>query len=306
MKYKLEEESGVTDKWLFDNVVCKLTNSYPPSRNRVAKVLALPLLWACLDPDASLFVPSKVKDRITTAYAAIKQLPGTVNPVKRVPLAIFRAAENLVIQELVEVEGDGNNTHPHHQQAHQANEHGVQIMFSKLHQMEKAMKENKESLELKIDRQTTELRTEMNRIGRNVQRLALLPAHRAQTNNNAPEQLDVVNNGNEQAQEVAFATTLSSNPKDLYTLWQEYEFGIDGRKPAKDFNATEQGQVKHKFFRRKVFWDVVVKLVNAGCMAEVAIDRVYNTYGVQQSITTILSFMIRDKRQNITHPQLQI
>ena len=44
IKYKLEEESGVTDKWLLENVTAWLTNLHTPLQNRVSKVLALPLL----------------------------------------------------------------------------------------------------------------------------------------------------------------------------------------------------------------------------------------------------------------------
>jgi hypothetical protein len=45
---------------------------------------------------------------------------------------------------------------------------------------------------------------------------------------------------------------LSPNPRNLHTLWQEYEFGFGGRKPAKDFMAEERGRVKYSYHRRKV------------------------------------------------------
>jgi hypothetical protein len=302
ISYKLEEGSGVTDDWLLENVVPKLLNLYPASQNKAAKVLALPLLWACLDPDASNMVPATVRERVTNAYLTIKQLPGSINPVKRVPIAVYRAAENLVIQELVEMDGN-EGQHPHQQQTHQANEHGVQILFSKVHGMDKKLDNIKESIELSLHRNTAELRNEISKVSRNVQRLALLPAHRAQrVDNNEPQQL----NNNNQQEQVAFATTLVGNPNDLYQLWHEYEFGIDGRKAAKDFSAIERGRVKFKFYRRKAFWDVVLKLIHGGLMAEVAIDRVYSTYGVKESITKILNMMLRDRKDNITPPPLQV
>ena len=34
---------------------------------------------------------------------------------------------------------------------------------------------------------------------------------------------------------------LYKNPKDLHTLWKEWEFGLNGVKPAKDFTYHERG-----------------------------------------------------------------
>ena len=41
--------------------------------------------------------------------------------------------------------------------------------------------------------------------------------------------------------------TLSKCPWDLWILWQEYEHGLDGCKPAKDFNDAERGQVSSTY-----------------------------------------------------------
>jgi hypothetical protein len=302
--YKLEEGSGITDDWLLENVVPKLLNLYPASQNRVAKILALSLLWACLDPNALNMVPVTVRERITKAYITIKQLSGSTNPVKRVPVSVYRAADNLVIQEIIEMDGNEGieGQHPHQQQAHQANEHGVQILFSKVHAMDKKLDDMKESIELSLHQSQAEVRNEIGKVNRNVQRIALVPAQRVQQVNNNLQQL----NNNDQQLEVMFATTLASNPKDLYQLWHEYEFGIDGRKAAKDFSGIERGRVKFKFYRRKAFWDVVLELVRGGLMAEAAIDRVYSTYGVKESVTSILNKMLRDRKDKIRHPQLQV
>ena len=39
--------------------------------------------------------------------------------------------------------------------------------------------------------------------------------------------------------------TLSKLPKPLYVLWNEWEFGVGGNKPAILFSATERGRLKH-------------------------------------------------------------
>ena len=64
---------------------------------------------------------------------------------------------------------------------------------------------------------------------------------------------------------------LYPRPQNLYDLWQEYEFGLRGKKPS----------------RRKVFLDVIVKLVNAGHASDTAVDEVYNCYDRSLPVPTI-------------------
>jgi hypothetical protein len=132
IQYKLQKDSGISYGWLYENFVSHMLNLYPASQNRVAKILALPLLWACLDADACKIVPAAVSGRVKAAYLTIQQLPNDINPVKRVPIMIYRNNDNLVIQDLVEVDGNDEVVaqHPHQHPTHQANEHGVQILFS--------------------------------------------------------------------------------------------------------------------------------------------------------------------------------
>jgi hypothetical protein len=79
-------------------------------------------------------------------------------------------------------------------------------------------------------------------------------------------------------------------------LWVEYQTGIGGRKPARDFTARERGLDKYRYYRRKHVWDVVSNLVNAGVIARVAIDRMYNHYGANRSVTRIINDIMRDKK----------
>ena len=46
---------------------------------------------------------------------------------------------------------------------------------------------------------------------------------------------------------------LTSKPEDLYILWNEYEFGINGSKPAQMYTAVERGRNKYSYSRRKIF-----------------------------------------------------
>ena len=44
-------------------------------------------------------------------------------------------------------------------------------------------------------------------------------------------------------QQVVLRGLLSKSLKDLYLLWREYEFGLDGQKPARQFTSVEKGKV---------------------------------------------------------------
>ena len=73
--------------------------------------------------------------------------------------------------------------------------------------------------------------------------------------------------------------TLSPVPRDLYTLWEEFEFGLGGRKAARRFTPHERGQVRLKYSRRKVIWGVLERLVRSGYTARAACDNIYEAYG---------------------------
>jgi len=99
--------------------------------------------------------------------------------------------------------------------------------------------------------------------------------------------------------------TISKNPKDLYILWKEYVEGIGGRKPARLFTPTKRGRVKSLYHCRKVVWDSISLQINAGITAHVAIDRIYQAYGANQSVTLIINSMMRDRKERGSHPNLR-
>ena len=95
-----------------------------------------------------------------------------------------------------------------------------------------------------------------------------------------------------------FSATLSPHPRDLYTLWQEYEFGIGGRKPARQFTMGERAKVKFTYCRRKIVWDVIDRLVRSGYTAQVAIDKIYEVYG-RVSVSDMIKRMRQDTRNGV-------
>jgi hypothetical protein len=104
-----------------------------------------------------------------------------------------------------------------------------------------------------------------------------------------------------------YVSTLSPTPRTIYILWQEYELGIRGRKPTRLFTPAERGKVKYSYHRRKVVWDVIASLVRTGDTAQVAIDRLYEVYGVAMTVSHIFNMMRQDRRTyNGCHPQLRV
>ena len=81
-RYALKQGSGVSDNWLWQYVVPNILRSQH-IQDRVALVLALPLVWAAFDNDMENYMPATLRNRIRTAYEDIRQLDIAENPVKK-------------------------------------------------------------------------------------------------------------------------------------------------------------------------------------------------------------------------------
>lgn len=92
---------------------------------------------------------------------------------------------------------------------------------------------------------------------------------------------------------------LSRMPKSLYLLWDEYETGLGDNKAAKDFTENERGAVKYTYYRRKVFWEVVERLMRRGHTSRVAVDMIRAAYGVSKSVTAVINLMRDDRTRGI-------
>ena len=110
------------------------------------------------------------------------------------------------------------------------------------------------------------------------------------TTNSSDPQPDVSENN------VAFKYSLCKGPKDLVTVWNEYEHGIGGRYPAKSFTREQRGKVKDTFYLRNLLWQTVLKFVNAGHTAVAACDMVQKAYGYDKSVSWILKQMAKENK----------
>jgi hypothetical protein len=100
IKYALVDDGGITWSWIKEYVVPGIAQKFEPL-NTIVEVLALPLLWACLDPVESRRVPLEFGNRIRVAYGLIRVLPPEDNPVKWVMLAVYQIQEQLCIDPLI-------------------------------------------------------------------------------------------------------------------------------------------------------------------------------------------------------------
>jgi hypothetical protein len=284
-KYVLKENCGVSDDWLAEYVVPNILRRFP---REIGMVLARSLLWACFDDEVKQLLPPSLTTRILTAYQRIRQLPEDENPVKKVLLVITGNEDELQIDEL---SGDDVAA------ARQLGNDREELL---------ALRSQNTMLRRTVDELQTDLvqfahRTDQNfiRMNRNINRIAIQPARRVGAGRNQ--------NAENAAEGEQYVSNLSPTPRTLHVLWQEYEFGIGGRKPARLFTPAERGKVKFKYSRRKVVWDVIAARVRAGETAQVAIDRIYEVYGAGKTVSYIITMMQRDRRvYNGCHPQLQV
>ena len=100
--------------------------------------------------------------------------------------------------------------------------------------------------------------------------------------------------------------TLAPHPRTLEMLWREWTHGIEGRKAASQFtmdHRNRSNKVKQAFYRRKIFWEVVARMVRGGVNHQVAINRIREVHGHTTSVTKTLVAMKKDKQRG-GHPNL--
>jgi len=94
---------------------------------------------------------------------------------------------------------------------------------------------------------------------------------------------------------------LCSKPKLLSILWDEYQNGVGGRLPAKEFTRQQRGVCKAVYSSRKTFWDCMERLMDNGLTVNSALARINDIY--KGSITQKLIALRIDERKG-GHNQL--
>lgn len=99
------------------------------------------------------------------------------------------------------------------------------------------------------------------------------------------------------------AARLSQRPKDLFEVWNEWEFGLRGNKAAKSFTARERGLKanKYRFCRRNIFWRKVKSMIARGHSSSTAIHKIYEVFGQSLPVSSIIKKLRADGN---AHPDL--
>ena len=105
-------------------------------------------------------------------------------------------------------------------------------------------------------------------LNRNIKRIALQPVLRPRVllpSSRVPQgTMSEAEDGAEETAEQAIdrmPAKLYKSPKSLHDLWHEFQFGLNGSKPAREFTLQERGKNKSLYCQRKVFWDTISLLV---------------------------------------------
>ena len=268
---------------------------------QVSRVLGLSLLWSCFDPGQENRMLSASRNRIRLAYAELVGEPvgpETPNPVRRSTLLIMGDEDRLDIHDAYgEEEEEDGDQNPSDLSSRTTSTAGTGMAMQMVTQQVTSVNSNirevrREVLELKQEIETLKnnlyqslgyIRASMNKIARAPHRVGVPTLDRIATPRDNPTQ------GN------AF---LSQSPKNLHELWQEYEVGINGHKPARMFTANERGRVSKKYSRRNLVWQKIVDLCRLGHTHLIAIDKIYEKYGRDCTVTQIVNKISAENRQN--------
>jgi hypothetical protein len=300
IRYCIVEDSGITYAWLYKHVVPGIKDYFV--EDSIVDVLALPLLFACLNDDLLHTVPLTIGTRIRERYETIRVLDAAINPVKRIFLNVYRYQDQVNIDDVVVLDehggeqGELQTRRNNNNGGNNDNNTQFNTILVQMQQIKQSMAAQFDQINQSINNQRTETGEKFKVLNKNVNRILIQPP-RMMTPQQRQDRAER-NNFIEAAEALAqpqLIPQLSKAPRTLFDLWEEYAFGMAGRKAAKDFTSFERGACRYVYCRRKVFWDCVSKHVNAGYLAVTAIDRILDAYGRSLTVTSILILMSRDK-----------
>jgi hypothetical protein len=94
---------------------------------------------------------------------------------------------------------------------------------------------------------------------------------------------------------------LAPTPPNLLLLWEGYQSGLDGRKPARLFTPEERNST---YARWKIVLDIIAKRIRSGDTAQVACDKIYKAYGYDMYAADIIKLIVSDIQQGKLPPEL--
>ena len=246
-----------------------------------------------------LRVLQETRMRIRDAYSRLIERPLTeneANPIRRAFLLVTGDEEHLVVQEAYE-EGDGHDDDRHgstnRQGAAMATQNEqIRSLYCTVRDLRREIRE----LKIEMMEERTVAENKLNKIMAALNRLSRSPPAMFRQRNGAPHNVPAgADPAPLPAQPAPLTAVLSSKPANLYILWAEWHQGVGGLKPARLFTAEERGHSRFKFSRRKIVWDAVQALVLSGDSHQVAVDKLYQQYGENLTVSQIISKMQKER-----------
>jgi len=309
-EYAIKEGVNISKEWIVEHVTPNISRVFG---NGVAFILGKALLWAIFanSEECVITIPQEMKQRVQAAYRRImvrsqNESNQIMQPIQKYLLAISNMEEAVMITRArnqrtlsapIGVIGE-YDTH--------VDGISTRLTHNRLDDMERTIIELKNA----NDHNFQAMDARLERMERSIKRLMMTPFRMQvqpsipETNTGANEgRTNTVANRNPSEARPSFESSLVANPRDLFVLWQEYEFGVGGRKAAKLFTSSERGKVKFKYSRRKIVWECIHRLIRSGYTADSAIDKIYDVYGRSTSVSTIINRM-RDDEKRGGQPEL--
>ena len=298
--YEIVEGSGLSNEWIIQHVTPNTATVYG---TKMATILGNALLWACCDEDAKSIVDTTLHKRVMAAYNAVNHaVDDNKNPVHKVGL-VLRESNGVSIINTCNFE---TANQPDNRENTTNNNSRLQMVETML----QAVMQNQTNLQNTMVHEFAENSKLLRKIDRLQKRMAAVPAVRA--TRKGTEKVTIAQDEDNDDDTVGRNTRtihvpqdlLSPCPKDLFTLWKEYEFGLGNRKPARLFTTEERGKVSSIFSKRNKVWKLIQDLINKRSEpSNIIIDAIYATYGYE-SVTNIIKKIQRDEKTG-GHPNLR-
>jgi hypothetical protein len=336
VKYKLKPNSGITRQWLLTYVVPGIALQFSQdANNRIADVLALPLLFACMDPALEHLMHPEVRDQVRTAWHFLRGNNHTAewNPVEKVVLQVHRYENELVIDELLSLGnnggagavgagGDQDDLMVANQVA--GNQQTLAIVVNQLHQVKQKQSEDRQATANEISELRSYSQHQFTHLHRTLGKLVMQPtrarviggrpaARAVATAAGAGRGAATATAGGRGAPTLAGyrrlqenAPALSRRPRNLHDLWREWTDGLFNNKPASQLAVSERGgSIRHVYFKRKAIWDIIKRFTDKGIHHTTAISTIEQAYGPGKSVSHYIKCVLKDKK-NGGHPSLNV
>ena len=340
--YELHPDAvaSVSDEWLFTHVVPHIRDRYENDK-RLCKVLALALLWGAFDNDAreGMKIGTVVRDKFVVDFSHIRGVsPTNYNPVRKLFLDIHHSNGQLRVMKIpppppigetttittegataasVPIPPQNNNTIRTSIGSQQmVPQQSINNLYCLMFEFQRQVTAKLDQISANITETRTYLPDEFKTVNNNIRRnggsIHTGFAHQLQRTGAGPSQ-----EGRAASPDLYGAygfndprAALSKKPRSLYQLWTEWQQGIDGNKPAKDFTKAERNSKnnKQKFYRRLNVWALQAKLLRQGHSILSANDHIHTVTGgktVTAVIDKIISYKREYKDQGGCHPSLQ-